>query len=133
MSEQSLTITYANKTAVVDPYWLRMELFKEEDPTMTVGEAADVIDALYNTDPCENGTVSTKTPVEGPDGADWDRAFDKVNFAECEKFENTEDLGTYDVKIKVYRSHQGELYKLVMFNGTAGLLGSRGEDTFQIL
>jgi len=119
MTEHSLTINFGLGKSLVDPYWLRMELVEPDDGQMTVGEAAEFIDSLYDTSIC--GEVDSQPEPEKPDGTDWDRALDLLTLPTCDAlaaFEEAGDPGAYDVQIRVYRSHQGEVYKLVLSNGS---------------
>jgi hypothetical protein len=118
MSERSLTISYQNRSTVDDPYWLRMQVHEDEPNTVTVGEAADIIDELYSTSPCDD--EPTPEEIEEPTGSVWDKAFDKTKLVSCDNLDAMDtDPGAYDVKIRVYRSHQDEVYKLVLSNGIA--------------
>ena len=118
MSNYSLLINFSNAADVVNPYWLRMEL-EEETTTMTVGEAADLIDALYKTSPCDE--EETPEEIVEPTTPDWEDILALINLPVCQNQESQEDgdSGAYDVTVRVYRSHQSELYKLVMSNGSA--------------
>lgn len=124
MTEQSLTIPFSlsGGNNAVNPYWLRFEIV-EDKSTMTVGEAAKVIDALYDVSICGQKEKPEPEVKPEPDAAAWDRAYAAIpRMPGCDgrKAVEEEDPGSYDVQVRVYRSHRYELYKLVLTNGSIG-------------
>lgn len=125
MSEQSLSIQFVNED--IDPYWLHMEIVKEEDEEgMSVGQAASIIDSLYdisvcgaNSDPYNvNNTQAVNNDPTPQTFADTLQAL-MLTPSSCAM---AGEEGAYDVDIKVFRSHPGtEIYKLRLSNGTASL------------
>jgi len=121
--EASLQINFSPSQDRIDPYWLRMELV-EKDNLMTVGEAANIIDELYHTSICGESTPLTPTETgEAPEplASDWTAALQKLSLPSCEALDqmNQGNPGGYEVDIKVFRSHQTEIYKLILSNGYA--------------
>ena len=57
MEQRSLTVTYTPlESGDAESRWLRIEQEKpEEDETISVAEAAAIIDSLYNIEPCDDG------------------------------------------------------------------------------
>lgn len=121
MTEQSLQINFSLAGGrPVDPYWLRMEMVKNDDTQMTVGEAAGIIDALYDVSICGRTDDEPQTieEQEQPTADDWRAALARLRYPSCEALAAAEDdMGAYDAQIKVYRSHQGELYKMLLSAG----------------
>lgn len=143
MTEQTLSLNMVAATdKVTDSYWLNMEVKK--DPVldgMTVAEAASIIDAAYNIKPCESAELQ-ENDIWQPDDSDtlgdiWtdvvdastvdaDKLAAQKRFVDaispyttrCDE-QNLSELISYDVTIKVFRSHREELYKLQMANGLA--------------
>lgn len=122
MTEKSLQINFSLKGGgrPVDPYWLRMEMVKNDDTQMTVGEAADFIDTLYDVSICgrANDDPQTIELQETPAASAWEQALARLRLPSCEALAAMEDdAGAYDAQLKVYRSHQGELYKMLLSSG----------------
>lgn len=130
MGNEKLQINFSlDDQSGINPYWLRMELVEPEDGQMTVGEAADFIDALYNVSLCGEAD-----PVEEPDGSDWDRALDLISLPTCDNLLAMEDdPGSYDCEVRVYRSHADELYKIILTNGTIGLVVQKEERVIETI
>lgn len=140
MSESNLQIVFNNSSGLIeDPYWLHMEV-KEDDISdgMTVAEAAKMIDAAYNVDPCgpseqEDTWKQTQSQTNmdiwnASDFQDMDEgilsAFNRFsNHLSAEGYldlcnaSSVNEFIEYDVTIKVFRSHREELYKLQISNG----------------
>lgn len=146
MNDQTLNINLADRSAVTNPYWLHMEIVAEDKPDgLTVAEAADIIDATYNITLCEQQGPSEmwSQPASTGNNDIWDEHKNEDNFllgtdeqeaANLEAQKRFADaivgydaigcreksgIILYTVEIKVFRSHQDELYKLQMSNGIA--------------
>lgn len=131
MSNQTLSLSISPQETITDPYWINMEIMEDEYADgMTIGAAADIIDALYDIEVCDQDNPDvwnmggTREPAEEPPTAE---KFNDVigavapGLADCRNIKSAEaDPGSYDVKIKVYRSHEYEKYKLIVSNGTPG-------------
>jgi len=121
-------------------YWLHMEIKEDPDEEgMTVAEAADLIDAIFNIDICNGTGQSQNTYNPSSTSIDlWNNFADQEidpsildplnrfaqellanNHLDNCKAVTVDDLKSYDVTIKVFRSHCEELYKLQISNGTA--------------
>lgn len=141
MAEQILSLAFGDDTAE-DGYWFKLEK-KDDTPDdgMTIDEAANLIDAIYNIKPCEE--QGTNDPWEQSDtGTDrdiWrdgpepgqDEGADDAQRRFAEQIVNSgawdinpaPDIPTlisYDVVIKVFRSHRDEPYTLQVISGKAG-------------
>ena len=72
MSEHaSLAVTYTPKSKVdlQENHWIRVEQIKTDAETISVGEAAGIIDDIFGIDACDDGLsgggVSIHAPVKG--------------------------------------------------------------------
>ncbi len=143
MAARSLLLNVSNQAASVDPYWLNMEIVEDKKQDgMTVAEAADIIDATYNIKACEEQPendiwnqdadnenrdiwtdTETGTPLDG-DEVEARKRFAVSLAGYTENCDNSllsiPELISYQVNIKIFRSHRDELYKLQMANGVAG-------------
>ncbi len=139
MIDQSLSISFSNTTSdvVKDPYWLNMEIVQDEAADgMSVGQAAAIIDALYDISVCGESpdpyNLDGKQEVNNePSQEDFNTAirdvivdangvFSMPDTCEMSSYNIAGEEGAYDVEIKVFRSHPGtEIYKLRLSNGTA--------------
>ena len=125
MSE--FTALRINRTAPAIPglaspkYWLRMEQDSEAD-LVTQGEVAEMLDKLYDLDPC---IVVEEEQSDVEQGASEPPPIEELYKTAKEVFGG--DLmacakalaGGYTAIIKVYRSHLDEPYKLVLSVGKA--------------
>ena len=141
----TLSLSLANSNGVVvDPYWLRMGIKKDQiDDGMTGAEAAALIDSVYNIKPCEQqgptdiwdqgDAANTNTDIwsgaENTSGVDEETLAAQKRFVaklltegygeECGTGLSIPELIAYDVVIQIYRSHRNELYKLQVASGIA--------------
>lgn len=97
----------ADTVATGDDVWLRLEQITEDD-LITTAEIAELVDALYQVDPC-------LTPVEAADVAETANtlpdnttiadllalAAEKLSIAECSRRKS----GDYTARVKIIRSH----------------------------
>ena len=119
-SDLNINFSLNIERGATNPYWLRFEIV-EDKSTMSVGEAADVIDALYNVSICDRDYPQKREIKPVPDDDDWTKAAAIIKaMPGCEGRKAAEkgDPGSYDVKVRVYRSHRYELYKIVLTNGS---------------
>jgi hypothetical protein len=117
MSTHNLTIRIvadpnAGAIAPEDGYWLTIEQVLP-DEKITTGQAAAMIDALFDLSPCKDPIETGTEPVEEPP-ADMGEALDKiaetveVDMTACER----RLTGTYQAELKIVRSHPAEPYTL---------------------
>lgn len=141
MNEQTISLSIG-QDGIIDEYWLNMEI-KDDTPDdgMTVAEAADLIDAIYNIKPCEEQDKSEiwKQPDTGTDHDVWrdedqaapDDGTEDAQRRFAEQIVNSgawdmnpdtdiQDIIAYNVTIKIFRSHRDEHYKLQVTSGFAG-------------
>lgn len=123
MSEYTaLRITRSAPAAVgIGPasYWLRI-VQEEENDLVTAGEIAELVDELYEIDPCFGGGESGFEPVEEeaeePTEEDLYRAAKDIfgrDLVGC----RTALSGDYTAEIRIYRSHPAEAYRLSLSVG----------------
>lgn len=145
MNEHQLSLNLVAAGVLIDPYWFNMEIKKDAlQDGMTVAEAATVIDATYNIKACEpaetqqhdiwtptdsgtNKNIWTDAKNTIAEAADTLEAKKRFAASLSDYTQNCAhsllaipELIAYDVTLKIFRSHQSELYKLQMANGTAG-------------
>lgn len=117
MSAHNLTIRIvadptAGAIAPEDGYWLTIEQVLP-DEKLTTGEAAAMIDALFDLSPCKDPVETGTEPVDEPP-ADMGEAIDKiaetveVDMTACER----RLTGTYQAELKIVRSHPDIHYTL---------------------
>ncbi len=116
----TLTITYAPAadTDEQEEYFITLEQVKAEDDTLTLAEAADLIDAAYDIDPCEDEDEdSDEDEDEEITDEDVQEFIDYIqgnlDLSVCELDED----GSYETEIKVYRSHLSLPYVLRLTAG----------------
>lgn len=125
MSNQTLSITLESlAVGTAEAYWLTIRQAAGLDDFVSLAEAADLIDQVYDRNPCrpENEDEPEDEPVD--DGAENEPPIEEPDFwelihawmadsASC----TTEDDGSYECTIQVAKSHRNEPYKLVLDNG----------------
>jgi hypothetical protein len=129
MSRHSLTITYAlpASAAVADGYWLRLELEDLVEDVATVGDAATVIDSLFQLDACnplpegvsktdlgQTNPLQSLYPTSEEVTTALVSAAAKIDLAICDQ----QSDGSVTVRIRVIRSHPAEPYRLRITGGT---------------
>lgn len=112
MSAQTLTIQYqaAEIDRVTDPYWIRIEPVGQEPETATVSDAANLLDALYQIDPCTESEDQGQL-VEQEDYAPTVAA--TIDLSYCDQ----EYDGSVEMDIRIIRSHLAESYRLQLQGG----------------
>lgn len=107
MEQRSLTVTYTPlESGDAESRWLRIEQEKpEEDETISVAEAAAIIDSLYNIEPCDDGmggggeeTDEDKEPEEGVVEEALAEMLRRAGVCHEEEY--------WTAVIRVYRSHK---------------------------
>lgn len=99
MSEHTLAITYSGAAALEDPYWVRIEQ-DVVDEVATIADAASLLDALYDIDPC----VQSETTSEEPTTDLAEATAEALDLSYCD----TKSDGSVEVEIKIIRSHLPE-------------------------
>ena len=133
MSDHVLSVSLTNREIITDPYWLHMEIVEDQpDDGMTVGQAAAIIDSIYGIETCGESPAlmdvwnlqgeRDPAPEEPPPEDKFASAISALSLPSCTNIAATAagEPGSYDVQIQVFRSHQDELYKLRLSNGTSG-------------
>lgn len=126
---QTIDLTLVSPLAAgavpTDPWWLRIDQEKEDDRA-TTAEVAELVDTLYDLNPCveteETGAPATEKAEPTPTDL---LAASKKAYAKAGQ--RTADLaackqgmeGNYTAQLKIVRSHQSEGYRLV-FGVAAG-------------
>lgn len=120
MGTNSITIQYVPPAGAPDPsYWLRFEGV-EETLAVSIGEAAELVDSVYDREPCDQELPGGKEAELTEDGTpepplSKDELIERAN--EVLGLRICEDAGTSVVKVKVIRSHDLP-YNLKLTNGT---------------
>jgi len=110
VSSARLTIPVTGRS-ITDPWWIRLEQEVIEDDSASLADAADLLDTLYNLDPCDDGTTEE---TADPDSTTTDETVEaEVRSIVCQYDEN----GNIDVNLMVYRSSPVEEYTLALQGG----------------
>lgn len=131
MSETSFSITFSDSTTAVDcNYWIRLEVVKQEDDTVTLSEVADIVDAAFDVNVCgvedppaEEDPVSTEELIEGidepPQTVDFAALFQYIyGLSDYDPCKVNPATGKYEAQVRMYLSHPHDLeYKFIAENG----------------
>jgi len=105
-------------------YWLHIEQVLPEDDTASLGEVAELIDEIYQTNPCtQNEAVEPDTSNQATEKEDAKPPLTEAELAEIVMRQFRPGLcgmtinGDYPTQIKVAVSHPGEPYTLRLTNG----------------
>ncbi len=120
MINTKITVQFEDKLAgLYDNYWARIEVAPPELDTISIEEAATVIDGIFDIDPCNSdGALVGGNPSEPMEEEDIELAlesgFGLIDYDPCKY-----DSGTFnfDATIYVYRSHPEFPYKLIINDG----------------
>jgi len=101
-------------------FWLRIEQELTDD-RLTLGTAAEIIDAAYNVNPCETSEEKTSDEIRARNDSVSQQSISeflasvasKANVAECAR----RSTGDYSAVLRVIRSHLGEDYELKLSVG----------------
>ncbi len=130
MSTAALTITRAVPTteATAEEVWIRLEHHEPEsaaDAGTGVADAADLVDAIFDTDPCDSRyTKEEEEPAEDPAEESQEPPGDEEIARAMKK---TFDLALCDIDlysgtvrstVHLYQSHPGTPYRLQIEGGT---------------
>jgi len=111
MNTQITSVTYSSSVSEIpaEEYWLRIEQDVEED-LVTAGEVAEVIDKLYDLNPCYGDKEQTDAVPEEPPTEEklLEVAKAELDLEECKRLKS----GTYTALVNIYRSHPNEPYTL---------------------
>lgn len=112
MSETAAqTVTYtAPEAGVGESRWLRVEQLEPEDESITVAEAAGIIDSLYQIDPCEEGIGGggEEADEEPPE----EERFDDEMASMMRRSGLCDEPEYWTAVVDVLRSHQTPAYVL---------------------
>ena len=94
-----------------ESFWIRLEQEKPEDETLTVAEAAEIIDSLYDIEPCDDGMGGggeEASEENDPEEEELDAAMSEMlrRAGVCDEAEY------WEAEVKVYRSHRHPGYEL---------------------
>lgn len=114
----SLSLNLSNQAAAGDQFWITLEQEKPDD-LATVAEAAEVIDKLFELDPC--------VPVEEEEADAPEQSLEEILAAAQEALDNVlldqhetlcpDENGCFPATVRVYRSHQARPYTLLVQGG----------------
>lgn len=119
----SLTAAYATGAGgAAVSYFLRLEQEATKDASATIGDAAELLDELYDRDPCVESEEEETEQQEGEETAEppmskeefWQKVQDLLDLTTCE--DDSADI----VGLQVFRSHKELPYTLVLENGNQG-------------
>lgn len=119
MSDTSqLSISFSNSSDDSTSYWVNIEQVEFESDTVSLDEAAELIDQAFELDSCSEEETTAEEEVdveeEAVEESDFDiLVFESMNIASC----YVAGDGKFEAKVKIYRSHQDIDYKLVVENG----------------
>ncbi len=115
----TLTLNYTGPSAIIDPYWIRIEQ-ESTDETATISDAAALIDALFDIDACAEDTASeientgSLSLTNGTPTTDMATAVEEtLDLSYC----GAEPDGSVEVEIILIRSHLEEPYTLRLDGG----------------
>lgn len=105
-------------TIPIDAPWLRLELVEAEGEKISSGEAAELVDTLYEVEPCVEVTGNVEEP-EQPTPAQLKDAAQAVLYdaAMCDQMLS----GEYSRSVKVIRGDASIPYRLRLSLGTTGI------------
>jgi hypothetical protein len=113
---QTLSLTFQNPDILSDSYWVRLRQEEYQSDLISIAEVAEVLDSVYDIDPCENSDFlnggGIPEPVEDSEEK-LKEAFGALGY-DPDPFD---DYGRYTVTLYVYRSHMNKTYKLVLSTG----------------
>lgn len=116
----SLVASFVRRPAVSAEYWLHIEQVLPEENTASLGDVADIIDAMFDTSPCSgpDGAEPEDDPAPEPVPVTVDEFAELVRksfpqLAVCGVNAN----GDYAAQLKVAISHPGEQYTLRLTGG----------------
>lgn len=122
MTDQVLIINYQSPTGaeISDPFWLRLEQEGVEEDIATVADAADVLDSLYDLEPCEDRRAERESSSEDlpqeedePTSEDLAMAAQAISYLGCDQ----EPDGSIQVTVRVIRSDSRHPYVLRITGG----------------
>ena len=111
MTELGLSIGFAAGAASAGRRWLRIEQVRADSQAATLADAARLIDALFDTDPCDQGTEGTggASAKEPPDEEKFSEAVEKT----IDLKQLCDDCEYWETAVDVFRSHQSPDFRLV--------------------
>ena len=111
MTELGLSIGFAAGAASAGRRWLRIEQVRADSQAATLADAARLIDALFDTDPCDQGTEGTggASAKEPPSEDDFSEAVEKT----IDLKQLCDDCEYWETAVDVFRSHQSPDFRLI--------------------
>lgn len=121
MKQSSLPITFVpiSQVLIDERYWVRLEQ-EHETRAITPGEVADVIDAVYDFEPCSQeqaGGEEAGLNEQGQPEPPLSKEELKNKLNTVLKLGICEDLASSIIKLRVIRSHIDEPYRLNLSDG----------------
>ncbi len=115
MTDQILSISLVPPATIMDKYWVKLEQIVP-DVEATLEEATEIIDELFELDPCtetapEDQPVDERTLTEKI--ADAKEKYVEALERRLQDSLCTEACGSYQTTVKLYRSHQVRPYTLL--------------------
>lgn len=121
MSESIVAINYKSLQEYGEEFWIRMEQELPDD-LATVAEAAEVIDKIFELDPCvavEEDQEAEEQPSSEETMAQAKEVFLEHLLGQKESL-CLDGNGCFAADVRVYRSHQDRPYTLLITGGEAG-------------
>lgn len=109
MNVLSLTIPYAQDSIPDDPWWIAVEQLPVDNDVATITETAELLDKLFSIEACQETSAPAVVSVDEVVA----KAATVFDYAICSQMYD----GSCEVQVKVYRSHQGEAYRLHVAGG----------------
>lgn len=134
MTELGLSIGFAAGAASAGRRWLRIEQVRADSQAATLADAARLIDALFDTDPCDQGTEGTggASAKEPPSEDDFSEAVEKT----IDLKQLCDDCEYWETAVDVFRSHQSPDFRLVSETAEIGnqreMVSEAKTETFQL-
>jgi len=122
MNNQSLTINFnidtSSGSSVSSTRFVRLEQILPEPDIATLGEVAELLESLYDIDPC---TDIVTQPEEGVEVINPPFSFETFEQVIANQFKlpvcSTDTAGNWDTQVKVIISNIGDSYRLNLSNG----------------
>lgn len=134
MTELGLSIGFAAGAASAGRRWLRIEQVRADSQAATLADAARLIDELFDTDPCDQGTEGAggDPAKEPPDEEKFSEAVEK----NIDLKQLCDDCEYWETAVDVFRSHQSPDFRLVSETAEIGnqreMVSEAKTETFQL-
>lgn len=124
----SITITFQKSTLSADTVWVVFRQLPDEtedDDAITLSEAAETLDALFEIDSCDSESTESDTSDDDTDTYSFFDSFESYEEAMSAAILSVKDLCgdvytdySYKASLQIYRSHLDKPYKLYLSNGS---------------